>query len=219
MAQQILFYIFSFIAIVSAIMVITSRHPVRAVLSLVLTFLAMACVWLLLQVEFLALVLVVVYVGAVMVLFLFVVMMLDIQPETLQAGFVKYWPLAGLIGILLAILMIFVVGSDHFGLSQVPYPGDVPADYSSIQNLGLALFTDYLYPFELAAVILLSAMIAAITLTFRGSQRGSKTQNINEQVAVNPKDRLRVVKMAVERVKKAEPEQPTSSSEAKDENK
>jgi NADH-quinone oxidoreductase subunit J len=220
MAQQILFYIFSTIAILSAVMVITSKHPVRAVLSLVLTFFAMACVWLILQVEFLALVLIVVYVGAVMVLFLFVVMMLDIQPETLKAGFVRYWPLAAVIGVLLAVMLIWNVGFEHFGLKEVPAPAAEPVDYSSIQNLGMALFTDYLYPFELAAALLLAAMIAAITLTFRGHHRGGKIQNIKEQLAADPKARLKIVKMPVEKpaVEAPKPDQ-TKPTDSKDTNK
>lgn len=201
MTQQILFYVFATIAILSALLVITSRNPIRAVLSLVLTFIAMACVWMILQVEFLALVLIVVYVGAVMVLFLFVVMMLDIDAATMKAGFVRYWPLALVIGGAVAALIIWVVGTEHFGLNQFPAPADVPADYSSIGNLGTALFTDYLYPFELAAVLLLAAMIAAIALTFRGHQRGAKSQSPAQQTAVNPKDRLRVLKMPSESIK------------------
>lgn len=195
MTIQILFYIFAILAVLAGANVIISRNPVRAVLSLVFCFVATAVLWLLLEAEFLALVLIVVYVGAVMVLFLFVVMMLDIKTATRKASFVLYWPVAGICGILILLMLIRVLGPNTFGLEHVPPPSSLPLDYSSIKALGYALFTDYVYPFELAAVLLLAAMVAAITLTHRGRRGGAKVQKAAEQIHVKAKDRLTVVKM------------------------
>ncbi|MDO8954077.1 MAG: NADH-quinone oxidoreductase subunit J [Gammaproteobacteria bacterium] len=193
---QVLFYLFSSLCVISALMVITSRNPVRAVLSLVAAFVSAACIWMLMEAEFLALVLIVVYVGAVLVLFLFVVMMLDIEVAEIKASFVRYWPLAAVIGVGMTAIIIWAVGPGHFGLNYFPAPAPHAADYSNIQEVGMALFTNYLYPFELAAVLLLAAMIAAITLTFRGHRSGTRAQIVSKQVAVQSKDRLTIVKMA-----------------------
>lgn len=198
MVVTILFYIFAVITVVGALSVITARNPVRAVLSLVITFVSAAALWMLLNVEFLALALVVIYVGAVMVLFLFVVMMLNIKMATRKASFVVYWPLALIIGILLVVLLCNYVGPHHFGLKLYPAPPAAPANYSNITQLGMVLYTDYIFPFELAAVLLLAAMISAIALTHRGKRLGTKTQKPSEQVKVKASDRLRVIAMKSE---------------------
>ena len=197
---QIIFYVFSAIAIFSAVMVVASANSVRSALFLVLTFFAMAGVWLLLQAEFLALILVLVYVGAVMTLFLFVVMMLRVNVTSLREGFVRYLPLSVLIVLLLVGLMMMAVGSSRFGLAQMPAPLLNAADYSNIANLGGVLYTEFAYPFEIAAVLLLAAIVAAISLTHR-KPIGRKTQNVSQQIAVNRKDRIRLVKMKSEKKK------------------
>lgn len=199
MATTVLFDIFAALAVIFAFGVVTSRNPVKAVLSLVATFVATAVIWLLLEAEFLALVLIVVYVGAVMVLFLFVVMMIDVKTATREASFVRYWPLAAIVGVLMVVMLTSVLGPQHFGLNAVPAPAALPADYSNIAVLGLALFTNYVYPFELAGVLLLAAMVAAITLTHRGRQGGAKAQMPSRQVQVKAADRLTIVKMASEK--------------------
>jgi len=193
MIIQLIFYGFAFVAIASAISVITVRNPVRSVLSLVVTFFAMAGIWMLLRAEFLSLILLLVYVGAVMTLFLFVVMMLNIDREDKRSGFVRYMPVGLLIVVLIVGIIIAAVGPTHFGIAQVPAPAPEPADYSNITQLGNILYTDYAYPFEIAGVILLAAIIAAITLTYRVTKR--KTQNIQEQIAVRPEDRLRLINL------------------------
>lgn len=198
MVPTILFYIFAALTIIGALCVITSRNPVQAVLFLVLTFISAAVIWLLLNVEFLALALIVIYVGAVMVLFLFVVMMLNIQVATRKASFVVYWPIAGIIGVLLVVLLCHYIGPQYFGLQNYPAPAAAPADYSNIKALGMVMYTQYIFPFELAAVLLLAAMIAAIALTHRGRRKGVKSQRPNEQVTVRAQDRLRVVSMPSE---------------------
>jgi len=142
--------------------------------------------------------LIVVYVGAVMVLFLFVVMMIDVDVAEMREGFVKYWPLAAIIGLLVALMLAWAVRPSLFGFQHFAAPPAVGAHYSSIKALGLAIFTQYLYPFELAAVLLLAAMVSAITLAFRGRRKGVKAQIPGKQVQVDPKHRLRVVKMKSE---------------------
>ena len=198
MTVTILFYIFALISVIGALLVITASHPVKAVLSLVMTFVAAACTWLLVHAEFLALILIVVYVGAVMVLFLFVVMMLDVDQAKQQRQVVRYWPLALLVAGGITALLIVAVGPHHFGLSQYPQPPAPSAHFSTIKQLGGALYSHYLYPFELAAVILLAAMVSAIALTFRGRRQGTRAQIPARQIAVDPKSRLSVVKMASE---------------------
>ena len=198
MTVLVLFYLFAALSVVGALCVITAKHPVSAVLSLVATFVLVACTWLLLEVEYLALVLVVVYVGAVMVLFMFVVMMLDTEVEAKSARMVRHWPVALLIGAAVIGLLVWVLGPTHFGLQAVPVPAAYPQNYSSIAVLGQLLFTHYLYPFELAAVILLAAMVAAITLTFRGRRSGVRGTAPHDQIRVRAEDRLRVVKMKSE---------------------
>ena len=190
----IIFYLFASILVFAASMVIFVRNPVYAALFLVLSFFASAGVWMLLEAEFLAITLVLVYVGAVMVLFLFVVMMLDINLAVLKEGFVKFLLIGGLVAVLMLGLMIGVVGPDKFGVDQVSPPTRHSSDYSNTEELGRVLYTDYVYAFEIAAVILLVAIIAAIMLSLRKS-RSLKTPKPNEQVLVRKQDRLRIVKM------------------------
>jgi len=200
--EKLIFYGFAVILLFAATMVVTIRNPVKAALFLILAFFTSAGIWLILEAEFLALTLVLVYVGAVMVLFLFVVMMLDIDLAPLQEGFTKYLPLGILVAALITIEMIAVLGAAHFGLDIVPTPVPHPDGYSNTKEIGLLLYTVYVYPFEIASVILTVAIVAAITLTLR--EKKSKTQNISEQVKVRREDRVRLIKM--EAVKKEEPE-------------
>lgn len=191
---QLIFYAFSAVAIFSGLMVVASSNPVRGALFLVLSFFCMAGLWLLLQAEFLALILVLVYVGAVMTLFLFVVMMLSVNRVSVQEGFVRYLPLCAVIVLMVVGLMVMVVGPERFGLAHIPMPEAFPANYSNMASLGDVLYTDYVYPFEVAAVLLLTAIIAAISLTHRRGKR-HKAQSVSKQIAVKAKDRLRIVKM------------------------
>ncbi len=189
MTVLIVFAVLALIAGLSGLMVVTARHPVKAVLSLIVCFVATAGTWMLLQAEFLSLVLVVVYVGAVMVLFLFVVMMLDVEHAKDKANFVKYWPFAGILGVLLCVLLINLVGP--LVLAVPTHTWDLTQ--SNVAQVGMNLFSVNGYPLEIAAVILLVAMIAAIALTFRGHNPSSKSQKISEQVKVQASDRLKIV--------------------------
>jgi len=195
---HIIFYVFATLAIGSGIAVISARNPVRSVLSLVVTFFSMAGVWMILRAEFLSLILLLVYVGAVMTLFLFVVMMLNIDKESKKGGLVRYFPFALLVVLLVTGLTITALGPNVFGFAQMPLPAPEPADYSNVQQLGTILYTKYAYPFEIAGVLLLTAIIAAITLTHRRGPLRRKSQNPADQVAVRPQDRLRIVKMPAE---------------------
>ena len=194
--KSILFYVFSTVTVVAALRVITARNPVHAALFLVLAFFNVAGLWMLLQAEFLALALIMVYVGAVMVLFLFVVMMLDINIERVRAGFWSNLPLGILVGGLLAAEMAAVLTGRYFGLANLP-PHDLPANHSNTKELARVLYTDYAYPFEIASVILLVAIIVAVTLTMR-RRMDTKTMQASAQIAVKAKDRMRLVKMASE---------------------
>jgi NADH-quinone oxidoreductase subunit J len=192
------FYVFGAILLFAALRVITARNPVHAALWLVLSFFTAAEIWLLLYAEFLAVTLVLVYVGAVMVLFLFVVMMLDINFDKLREGFWGHVPLAALVGALMAFEMVLVLGSREFGAEAVSSPGAPPAGYSNTKELGRLLYTDYVFPFELAAVVLLVAIVAAIALTLR-SRKESRYQDPAEQLAATRAGRLKIVKMEPER--------------------
>lgn len=196
--EHVIFYIFSAILLLSALMVITVRNPVYAALFLVLAFFTSAAIWLLLEAEFLAITLVLVYVGAVMVLFLFVIMMLDINRTVIRDGFARYLPVAALVATLIVIEMVLVVGPKHFGLDMFAPPVPHPADYSNTQALGNVLYTVYVYPFELAATILLVAIIAAIVLTLRRRPQ-VKSQDPAQQVLVRSSDRVRIIKMPTEK--------------------
>jgi NADH-quinone oxidoreductase subunit J len=196
--QQGIFYFLAAQLVFAAAMVITVRNPVKAALFLVLTFVSAAGLWLLLQAEFLAIALVLVYVGAVMVLFLFVVMMLDINLVRLREGFGEYLPIGGLVAVLLVAEMVIILSSDHFSPAQMPDPGAVPAGHSNTRELGRLLYTAYAYPFEIAAAILLTAIVAAIALTQRG-RKDTKYQNPAQQININPRERMRVIKMPSEK--------------------
>lgn len=191
--EQFIFYGFSTILLFAATMVITVRNPVRAALFLILAFFTSAAVWLLLEAEFLALVLVLIYVGAVLVLFMFVVMMLDIDLTPLQEGFTKYLPLGIIVAALITIEMIAILGASHFGLDIVPAPIPHPEGYSNTKEIGLLLYTVYVYPFEIASVILTVAIVAAITLSLR--EKTSKSQDVSQQVKVRREDRVKLIKM------------------------
>jgi len=189
--EQFIFYCFASILLFAAVMVITVRHPVRATLFLILAFFTSAGIWLILEAEFLAITLVLVYVGAVMVLFLFVVMMLDINLTPLQEGFTKYMPLGIVVAAVITIEMVAVLGAPHFGLDIVSAPTPMPDGYSNTKALGLLLYTVYVYPFEIASVILTVAIVAAITLTLR--EKKSQYQDPAEQVKVRREDRVRMI--------------------------
>jgi NADH-quinone oxidoreductase subunit J len=195
---EILFYVFAVFLVTSAVGVITARNPVHCALFLVLAFFHSAVIWLLMEAEFLAIVLLLVYVGAVMVLFLFVVMMLDINVAKMREGFTRYAPL----GILVAALVVVEIGSVVWvkslgGASPEATASVAVEGYSNTQALGELLYTKYLYPFELAAVLLLVAIVAAIALTMR-HRTGLKAQDVGGQVSVRAKDRVRIVKMPAE---------------------
>jgi NADH-quinone oxidoreductase subunit J len=191
--QLIAFYVSAAILLFAALRVITARNPVHAALWLVLAFFTAADLWLLIYAEFLAVVLVLVYVGAVMVLFLFVVMMLDINFDKLREGFWRHGPLAIAIGILMALEMALVVASRDFGAAAMPSPGAPPAGHSNTKELGRLIYTDYVFPFELAAVVLLVAIVAAIALTLR-RRKETRYQDPTEQLAATKAGRLRIVK-------------------------
>ncbi len=191
------FYVFSAILLFASFRVITARNPVHAALFLVLAFSQAAAVWLLLRAEFLAISLVLVYVGAVMVLFLFVVMMLDVHIDSLRSGFWKHFPLAGLIGALIALEMAAVLmGGFRVGEGSKAAAAAAPlaADYSNTKELGKLLYTQYLFPLEIAALILLVAIVAAIALTLR-TRKDSRHMDPSVQVRVKAADRLQVVKL------------------------
>jgi len=197
-AQTVIFYAFAAILVFAALRVITSRNPVHSALWLVLSFFSAAGVWMLLGAEFLAIVLVLVYVGAVMVLFLFVVMMLDVNFDKLRERFRSYIPVGATVGILVLVEMALVLIGGYLAPGSAPLPAPAPANYSNTRALGLQIYTDYAYPLEIAAVLLLVAIIAAIALTHR-ERRESKYQNPSEQVRVRAGDRLRVLKMPSEK--------------------
>jgi NADH-quinone oxidoreductase subunit J len=197
--QELIFYAFSIVMVLAAGAVITVRNPVFAALFLVLTFFTAAAIWMLLEAEFLAIVLVVVYVGAVMVLFLFVVMMLDINIDTLKEGFIRYLPAALVVAVAMAAEMLMVIWSKgRFGVEAFPVPPPNPVGHSNTQALGELLYTNYLLPFEVAGVILLVAMIAAIALTLR-KRTGIKTQDPARQVRARRDESVRLVKMKSEK--------------------
>jgi len=196
--ERFVFYVFAAILVFAAGRVITVRNPVHAALHLVLAFFTCAGLWLLLEAEFLAITLVLVYVGAVMVLFLFVVMMLDINVSPLREGFVKYLPVGFTVALLIFAEMFMVLGVKNFGAEAVAIPARHGADYSNTREIGSVLYTDYVYPFEIASVILLVAIIAAIALTMR-KRPETKAQNPVDQVAVKRADRVRLVDMEAEK--------------------
>ncbi len=194
MLPLILFYAFATVLVASALGVILSRNPVHSALCLVLCFFTSAVLWLLIEAEFLAIVLVLVYVGAVMVLFLFVVMMLNIDIEELRRGFTRYaW-----LGVLVAAVVVFeiagVVLTRRLGIDVTRGAPPLPANYSNTAELGTLLYSAYAYPLEIAAMLLLVAIVAAITLTLR-QRRGLKLQDVSRQVGVRASERVRLIKM------------------------
>ncbi|HKQ31249.1 MAG TPA: NADH-quinone oxidoreductase subunit J [Burkholderiales bacterium] len=196
--KQFVFYAFAAIMLFAATLVITVRNPVKAVLSLVLTFVSAAGLWFLLQAEFLAIALVLVYVGAVMVLFLFVVMMLDINIARIREGFAEYLPYGGFIAVLLVIEMALILSAGHFSTERLPEPAGVAADHSNTRALGRLIYTHYAYPFEIAALLLLVAIVAAIVLTLR-KRKNTKYIDPAAQINVRREDRVRIVKMPSEK--------------------
>ena len=195
MLVTILFYVFATILIAGALGVILSRNPVHSALSLVVCFMTSAALWLLIEAEFLAIVLVLVYVGAVMVLFLFVVMMLDVKVEALRTGFTRHAWLGWLTVAVIIAEIAGVIAAQSLGIDVTKGAAPLPAGYSSTQELGSVLYTQYVYPFELAAVLLLVAIVAAIALTMR-HRAGLKAQDVSRQVAVRSKDRVRMARIA-----------------------
>jgi NADH-quinone oxidoreductase subunit J len=192
--EKLIFYFFAAILLFAATMVITVRNPVRAALFLVLAFFTSAAIWLMLHAEFLAISLVLVYVGAVLVLFLFVVMMLDIDLAPLKEGFTRYLPLGIVVAALIVVEMITVLNAPQFDVVPVD-----AADESNTKMLGRLLYTVYVYPFEIASVILTVAIVAAITLTLREHKR--KLQDVGKQVAVRREDRVRLVNLRRDKAK------------------
>jgi NADH-quinone oxidoreductase subunit J len=195
MIETIVFYAFGLILLASALCVITARNPVHAALFLVLSFFTASAIWLLLRAEFLAITLVLVYVGAVMVLFLFVVMMLDVNIEQLREGFWRNLPIALVVGGLMAFEMISVLAYRVYGM---PRPNELPLRYSNTKQLGRLIYTDYVYAFEIAAVVLLVAIIAAIALTLR-KRKDSRGQDPSQQVRARREDRVKLVSMPAEK--------------------
>ncbi|MEX0637307.1 MAG: NADH-quinone oxidoreductase subunit J [Burkholderiales bacterium] len=196
MFETVVFYVFAAILLLAALRVITARNPVHGALALVLAFFTAAGIWLLLRAEFLAITLVLVYVGAVMVLFLFVVMMLDVDLERLREGFWKNLPMAVVVGGVMALEMVAMLATRVFGTATQTRA--VPPGHSNTRELGRVLYTQYVYAFEIAAVILLVAIIAAIALTLR-RRKDTKSQDPARQVAARREERVRLVSMPAEK--------------------
>ena len=197
MLPLILFYIFATVLVLAAVAVIVARNPVYSALSLVLCFVTSAALWLLIEAEFLAIVLVLVYVGAVMVLFLFVVMMIDIDLEELRAGFTRFAWLGWIVALVIVLEIAGVVVTRRLGIDVTRGAAPLPANYSNTQELGALLYSKYAYPFEIAAMVLLVAIVAAITLTLR-HRPNLKVQNIARQVSARASERVRLVNMDAE---------------------
>ena len=193
MLTNVFFYLFATILILSSLRVITAKNPVHAVLFLVLAFVTSSCLWIMLNVEFLALTLILVYVGAVMVLFLFVVMMLDIDTETMRNGFWKNLPLAILLGLVILVEMVTVLVSKPLVITATPQVLD--PKISNSNQIGWEMYTQYSYPVELASLILLLGLVVAVALTLRKTNKNAKYQNIRQQVATNAKGRVQMLKM------------------------
>jgi NADH-quinone oxidoreductase subunit J len=198
------FYFFAAILIFAALRVITARNPVHAALWLVLAFWTSAAIWMQLQAEFLALALVLVYVGAVMVLFLFVVMMLDINVARLRRGFLSYLLLGAFVALLVVAEMVLVLAGRYAGFTDAPLPPPLAAGYSNTKEIGRLVYTEYVYPFEIAAVILLVAIVAAIALTLR-RRKSSKYVDPARQIDVRREDRVRIVTMPAEKQDQGRP--------------
>ena len=204
MLIEILFWLFASVLGIAALGMITVRNPVHSALLLVLCFFTSAAIWLLIEAEFLAVVLILVYVGAVMVLFLFVVMMLDINIEEVRGRVTKYALFGGIVAGVVVFELVSVVWTRSLGVDVTVGAAAQPATYSNTAELGKVLYTEYVYPFELAAVLLLIAIVAAISLTMR-KRAGLKQQDVAKQVAVRREDRVRIVQVAAERPTPAAP--------------
>lgn len=191
--ELIVFYVFSVLLLGSALMVITSPNPVRGVLFLILAFFASSVLWMLLQAEFLALALIFVYVGAVMTLFLFVVMMLNIKQAS-EKRFIFYNGIALLLVAILVGVTLYILHTQHFNIGHYAQLTQKPLDYSNVKELGRSLYTTYAYAFEIGGVVLLVAILSAIGLAFRGRKEGTKVQVLEQQLMVNKKDRLKLVR-------------------------
>jgi NADH-quinone oxidoreductase subunit J len=202
--QLICFYAFAVVTVSAALAVITLRNSVHAVLALVLTFFSTACIWMLAEAEFLAIALIVVYVGAVMVLFLFVVMMLDIDQEKLREGFVRFLPVGLVVAVVMLAEMVALIGVRAMHAQTLGVNPATAAGMSNTEWLGTALYTQYLLPFEIAALILTVGVVAAVALTLR-QRSGVRHQTASQQVYVNARDRVRIVKMAAERPFESQP--------------
>ncbi|HEX7047229.1 MAG TPA: NADH-quinone oxidoreductase subunit J [Gammaproteobacteria bacterium] len=196
-AETLIFFPAAVLLLGAALAVITVRNPVHAALFLIVCFFSSAVLWLLLEAEFLGIALVLVYVGAVMVLFLFVVMMLDINIAVVREGFIRFAPVAAVVAILMASLLVWVMWSQQLGIAEFIKPEPRPADYSNTTAIGQVMYTEYVYPFEIASVILLIGIIVAISLTMR-RRGGTRAQDPAEQVKVRREDRIRMVKMPSE---------------------
>ena len=196
--EQAIFYVFSAVMLFAAFMVVISRNPVKSALFLVLTFFSAAAIWLMLEAEFLAISLVLVYVGAVMVLFLFVVMMLDINVAKMRAGFGEFLPIGAFVAIVMILEMAIILSNKVLGPDKMPAPAPAAEGFSNTRELGQILYSQYIYPFEIAALVLLVAIVAAIALTMR-KHKQNKYQEPSEQMQVRKQDRLRIVKMKAEK--------------------
>lgn len=197
MFELMFFGMYAFVLLGAAVGVIAARNPIHSAMFLVLAFVSSAALWLMLEAEFLGIALVLVYVGAVMVLFLFVVMMLDINAQIMRSGFMRYAPVGIIVAIVSVVQIWSVVWFRSAGLPVLNKVTPAAADYSNTKELGAVLYTEHVYAFELASFVLLLAIIAAITLTMR-RRPGLKVQDINKQVSVKAKDRVRIIKMKAE---------------------
>ena len=200
---QILFYVFASVAVIAAARVVTVRNPVHAALYLVLTFFSTALIWVLMEAEFLGIVLLLVYVGAVMVLFLFVVMMLDVNIAPLREGFVRNLPIGVFVALVMIIELGLILGPASFGLELYPSPEPAPADAGNTLAIGQVLYTKFVYPFEIAAFILLVAIVAAIALAHR-RRPGVHYQDIDAQVRVRAADRVRIAELDAEKTRRGD---------------
>lgn len=197
LVETIIFYAFAIMFVGTAVMVVTRQNTVHSALFLVLTFFSAAALWIMLEAEFLALILVLVYVGAVMTLFLFVIMMLQLEKMPSKQKMLFYIPLGILIVALMIIGLVYAIGPQHFGSQTYSFPAHEGAQYNNIKELGMVLYTQFVYPFEIAAVLLLVAIVSAISLSLRKPRR--KTQDIAKQIKVKRDDRVRLVKMPSEK--------------------
>ncbi|KTG16259.1 MULTISPECIES: NADH-quinone oxidoreductase subunit J [unclassified Guyparkeria] len=212
---QILFYVFASVAVIAAIRVVTVRNPVHAALFLVLTFFSTALVWVLMEAEFLGIVLLLVYVGAVMVLFLFVVMMLDVNIAPLREGFIKNLPVGVFVALVMIVELALILGPASFGLDIYPAPEAAPAGTGNTLAIGQVLYTKFVYPFEIAAFILLVAIVAAIALAHR-RRPGVHYQDIDAQVRVRAEDRVRIAELDADKTRRGDLSGETSAQQDKE---